>query len=401
MSLIDDLIAELCPHGVKHEMMGEMGTFVRGSGLQKKDFTETGVGCIHYGQIYTYYGTSTTTTKSFVSPELAATLRRARPGNLVIATTSENIDDVGKSVAWLGESEIVIGGHSCVFAHDLDPLYVAYYFQTEAFDSAKRRFAKGVKVKELATHELARIHIPVPPRKIQREIVRVLTTMESLKARRRQYAYYRDALLTFDEAGGVRRAPMCEVGEFIRGRRFTKADMVPTGIGSIHYGEIYTHYDTSTTTTISQVRPDLLPRLRFAHPGDVVVASVGETVEDVGKAVAWLGDGDVAVHDDCFVFRHSLNPQFVSYWFQTTALNAEKAKYVSRAKVKRLSGESLGKLAIPVPSPEEQARVVDILNTFVASVDDLSVVLPAELAARRQQYEYYRDRLLTFEEASV
>ncbi len=193
---------------------------------------------------------------------------------------------------------------------------------------------------------------------------------------------------------------MAEVGEFFRGRRFTKNDYVPDGIGCIHYGDIYTQYGTATTATVSHVRSDMISILRFAKPGDLVIAGVGETVEDVGKAVAWLGDGQVAIHDDCFAFRHSLNPRFVSYYFQTTAFHAEKNKFVARAKVKRLSSESLGKLTIPVPSLDEQERIVAILDKFDALVNDLSSGLPAEIKARRQQYEHYRDRLLSFREAA-
>jgi len=129
-----------------------------------------------------------------------------------------------------------------------------------------------------------------------------------------------------------------------------------------------------------------------------VIAAVGETVEDVGKAVAWLGDEPVAIHDDTFLFRHAMNTKFVSYYLQSSTFHAEKAKYVARAKVKRLSGESLAKITIPVPPLEEQARIVAILDKFDALVNDLSVGLPAELAARRKQYEHYRDRLLTFQE---
>jgi len=108
----------------------------------------------------------------------------------------------------------------------------------------------------------------------------------------------------------------------------------------------------------------------------------------------------VAIHDDCFAFRHSMNPKFVSYWFQTTRFHAEKNKFVARAKVKRLSRESLGKLKIPVPPAVEQERIVAILDKLDALVNDLSSGLPAEIKARRQQYTHYRDRLLTFQEAA-
>jgi len=106
-----------------------LGTFVRGNGLQKKDFVEAGVGCIHYGQIYTFYGTTASVTRSFVAPDLAAKLKSAHPGDLVVTTTSENEADVCKAVAWLGEGDIAIGGHSCVFRHTLDPIFVAYCVQ--------------------------------------------------------------------------------------------------------------------------------------------------------------------------------------------------------------------------------------------------------------------------------
>ena len=109
---------------------------------------------------------------------------------------------------------------------------------------------------------------------------------------------------------------------------------------------------------------------------------------------------EVAIHDDCFVFQHSMNPKFVSYCFQTQRFNAEKNKFVARAKVKRLSGESLAKLTIPVPPLEEQERIVAILDKFDALVNDMSFGLPAEIKARRQQYTQYRDRLLTFREAA-
>lgn len=86
--------------------LGEVGEFVRGNGLQKKDFVEFGVPCIHYGQIYTYYGTFTHQTKSFVSEAVAKKLKKAQSETLIIAGVSENKEYVCKTVVYLGSDEI-------------------------------------------------------------------------------------------------------------------------------------------------------------------------------------------------------------------------------------------------------------------------------------------------------
>jgi type I restriction enzyme, S subunit len=204
------------------------------------------------------------------------------------------------------------------------------------------------------------------------------------------------ALFAFTKRGDVPWRTLGEMGSFIRGRRFTKNDLVSEGLGAIHYGDIYKNFGTWAVDPVSRVRTDLAPSLRFAQTGDVVIAAVGETVEDVCKAVAWLGDEEVAVHDDCFIFRHSMDPKFVSYYLQTEAFHAEKARHVARAKVKRVSGESLRSLKIPVPPPEEQERIAETLDQLDVLVSDLLTALRDELDARRQQYAQYRDRLFAF-----
>ncbi len=94
-----------------------------------------------------------------------------------------------------------------------------------------------------------------------------------------------------------------------------------------------------------------------------------------------------------------MDPTFLAYVTQTTRFNHEKERHVSRAKVKRLSASGLGQVTVPIPPLATQRRIVAQLNQFDALVNDISVGLPAELAARRKQYEHYRDKLLTFEEA--
>ena len=214
MSKLEEMIRELCPGGVERKRLGDIGTIIRGNGLQKKDFTENGVGCIHYGQIYTYYGTCAYKTKSFVSPELAEKLQKVNKGDLVIAVTSENVEDVGKAVVWLGNEQIVTGAHAAVFKHNQDPKYVAYWFQTADFYSQKVKIAQGTKVIDLAPQKLEDVTMPIPPLPVQCEIVRILDNFAELTTeltekltaelteRKKQFEYYRDTLLTFGVRGG-------------------------------------------------------------------------------------------------------------------------------------------------------------------------------------------------------
>lgn len=189
--------------------MGEIGKFIRGNGLQKKDFTESGVGCIHYGQIYTHYGTAATETKSFVSPDLASKLRKARSGDLIIATTSENVEDVGKAVAWLGAEEIAISGDSYIYSHNQNPKFIAYLLQTHRFLQFKRMNVSGTKVIRISGESLEKYVVPIPPLELQEKIVTILDRFEALvndltqglpaeiAAVKEQYEYYRNRLLTF------------------------------------------------------------------------------------------------------------------------------------------------------------------------------------------------------------
>lgn len=193
---------------------------------------------------------------------------------------------------------------------------------------------------------------------------------------------------------------MGEVGEFIRGTGIQKSDFVEEGVGCIHYGQIHTHYGVWATQTKTFVSAEQANRSRRASFGDLVVATTSEDDNSVGKAVAWIGTEDVAVSTDALIFKHRLNPKYMSYFFQSTGFRDQKGKFITGTKVRRISSSGLNKIVIQVPPPERQDQIVEILDHFEALVNDLSVGLPAELAARRQQYEYYRDRLLTFKEAS-
>lgn len=191
-----------------------------------------------------------------------------------------------------------------------------------------------------------------------------------------------------------------EIGNFTRGAGIQKTDFRESGVGCIHYGQIHTHYGVWAKETKSFVSQEYSARLRKARKGDLVIATTSEDDDAVAKAVAWLGADEVAVSTDAYIFHHTIDPKYVAYFFQTESFQSQKKPHITGTKVRRISGERLAKIQIPVPPLEEQERIVAILDKFDALVNDLSSGLPAEIRARRQQYEHYRDRLLTFREAA-
>lgn len=191
---------------------------------------------------------------------------------------------------------------------------------------------------------------------------------------------------------------MSELGEFQRGKRFVKNDMISEGVPCIHYGEMYTYYGTWADKSKSFLSKELVERknLRIAENGDVVIVAAGETIEDIGMGTAWLGNEGVVIHDACFSYRSPLNPKYVAYFTRTKQFHDQIKKHISSGKISAINARGMEKVLIPVPSPEEQERIVTILDKFDTLTTSISEGLPKEIELRKKQYEYYRDLLLTF-----
>lgn len=318
-------------------------------------------------------------------------------------------------VSWWEQSIFVSDAFSVNPKAEVLPRYCFHWLKN--LQKQLHELQSGGGVPHVYPRDFAPLRIPIPcpkdPEKslaIQAEIVRILDCFTALtaeltaelKARKKQFSHYRDHLLSFED-GDVEWKALGNIGEFIRGRRFTKADYVDDGIDVIHYGEIYTRFGLYASQVFSQVGTGMADKLRYAEPGDVILTDVGETVDEVGKAMAWIGDTKVAIHDHCYAFRHQMNPKFVAYCMQSSSFIAKKHKYVAQTKVNTLLIKPFEKAEIPVPYPTdpkkslaEQARIVAILDKFDTLTTSLSEGLPREIKLRQQQYEYYRDLLLSF-----
>ncbi len=278
-------------------------------------------------------------------------------------------------------------------------------------------FLSGGDRAKLTKGKLVEIPIPIPcpsdtkkSLEIQNQIVHILDSFTELTAelaaelaaRKKQYTFYREQLFSFNEVE-IEREPLGVIGEFQRGKRFVKDDMIADGVPCIHYGEMYTYYGTWTNKSKSFLSKELVKRknLRIAENGDVVIVAAGETIEDIGLGTAWLGDEGVVIHDACFSYRSQLNPKYVAYFTRTKQFHDQIKKHISSGKISAINARGLEKVLIPVPSPEEQERIATILDKFDKLNTSISEGLPKEIELRKKQYEYYRDLLLTFPKNNI
>ncbi len=400
MNKIEQLLQQLCPDGVEWKELGEVGYFVRGNGMPKSDFTESGIGCIHYGQIYTYYGIFTDKTKSFVSQESAKKLQKVQKNDLIITNTSENIEDVCKTVVWLGEDEIVTGGHASIFKHNENPKYLAYYFQTEMFFVQKKKLAKGTKVIDVSAKDLAKVIIPIPPIAIQQEIVNILdkfTQLQAelqaeLQARRAQYEYYRNELLNFEgkEVEWKIIQNVC-LNIFSGGTPYTsRTDYYGGDIPWLRTQEVdwIDIYDTSIKITKEGLKNS---SAKLIPSNCVIVAMYGATAAKVAINKIPLCTNQACCNLE--IDEEQANYKYVFYWLCNEYKNL---KALGEGSQSNINGQKVKNYSIPIPPLSEQNRIVAILDKFDKLVNDISVGLPAEIEARRKQYEYYRGRLLEF-----
>lgn len=389
--------------------LGEIASMYGGlTGKNKTDFEEGNASYITYKNIFDNIEVDfDKLEKVKISP--SEKQNKVRYGDILFTGSSETSEDAGMSSAITTtiEEDIYLNSFSfgVRFNEDVEliPEFSKYLFRSHFMRAAISKTASGVTRFNISKERLKKLPIPLPPLSVQQEIVRILDKFTQLEAeleaeldcRKRQYEYYRNKLLSY-EGNEVEWKTLGEVGTFIRGNGLQKKDFVETGIGCIHYGQIYTYYGIKASETISYVTEDLAKTLRKASHNDLIIAGVSENIEDVCKCVVWEGEEDICVSGDTFIFKTDQNPHYIGHLLRTDNFLNYKRKNAIGAKVTRLQAGSLPKYTIPLPPLEEQQRIATILDKFDTLVNSISEGLPKEIALRRKQYEYYREKLLSF-----
>ena len=302
---------------------------------------------------------------------------------------------------------------------EINPKYLLYYLKSEKvlnlIDSKKEQGARFRFDFERWNY----IEIPIPSLETQEKIVKTLDVFTKyvselkleLEARKKQYEYYRDMLLSEEYlnklsgnpeilGGGYRlnSTTLGDIGKFTRGNGLQKKDFISYGKPVIHYGQIYTKFNFETDKTISFVNDDVFSKLKKANFNDILIATTSENIEDVGKCVVWLGNEEIGFSGDMYSYCTKENPKYIAYYFQTNKFQKQKEQKVTGTKLIRIHGDDMAKFSITLPPRVIQNKVVEVLDKFQDLLSDTQGLLPEEIEQRQKQYEYYREKLLTFDE---
>ena len=141
----------------------------------------------------------------------------------------------------------------------------------------------------------------------------------------------------------------------------------------------------------------MFSKLKKAKPNDILIATTSENIEDVGRCVVWLGNEEIGFSGDMYSYSTKENPKYIAYYFQTNKFQKQKEQKVTGTKLIRIHGNDMEKFSITLPPRFIQNKIVEVLDKFQDLLSDTQGLLPEEIEQRQKQYEYYREKLLTFE----
>ena len=375
MSEISDMIQRLCPDGVEYRKIKDTVGVNRGSRLTKSQLIDDGIYEVYHGSKDTPLGRY----NHYNAP---------RYSTIVVNTGGiggvKFLDDnfwCSDGSFWLGQVPYI------------EPKYLYYCLSGyEDYFYSKKRVG-GVPTIDRAVVE--DFEIPVPPLEVQRKIVEVLDNFSELtaeltaelEARKKQYEYYRDNLLNFNRGG----QNVSDVKWMTLQEMSTNCDRLRKPIASSKRvsGNI-PYYGASGIVDYVQ---------GYTCDGDfLLISEDGANLLTRTTPIAFSISGKNWVNNHAHVisFENQFTRRFVEYYFNSISLEP----YITGGAQPKLNQENLNRILIPIPPLAEQERIVSILDRFEALTTDLTAGLPAEIKARQQQYEYYRDQLLTFKRAN-
>ena len=410
LNRVEKLIFEFCPSGVKCKTLGELGEFYGGlSGKSKDDFSNGNAKYVTYMNIVSNIAININI-NTFVKIREDETQNKVEYGDTLFTGSSETPDEVGMSSVMTKKIDEPLYLNSFCFGFRLNdkniflPEFLKYLFRDKEIRKQIIKTGSGVTRFNISKKRFAKIIIPIPPICVQEEIVRILNNFTELEAeleaeletRKKQYSHYTHKLL-HSNLNMKSIGEVCDVGDGNHSSNYPKSsEMVETGVPFIRGTNLVN--GTISPKDMKFITAEKHNVLKKGHlkEGDVLFMNRG----DIGKTayipkqyenanlnsqIAWLR-----------AKRNVLTPKYLFFILNTSFI--QNGISHEGGALKQLTIKKLKAIKIPTPSLQEQERIASILDRFNTLVNDITIGLPAELNARRQQYEYYRNKLLTFKE---
>ena len=397
MSNLEELIEKLCPDGVEYVKLNTICSIYDGT-HSTPNYTDAGVKFASVENINAPYDTKKFIAledyqKYKIKPQVDDVLM-TRIGSIGVCYVIEDNQPLAYyvSLALLRPS-----------SKKINSKYLKYVIESVhgKKELRKRTLVNAVPIK-INKDDIGKIKLPVPPLEVQREIVRILDNFTfltaelaaELAARQKQYEYYRDLLLTFKPNESTilnERTNELELSGAIRWMKLGDIADIGTGNGNTNEG-----LDTGKYPFFVRSQ-DIKYKNEYDFDETAIITS-GDGV-GVGKIFHFVS-GKYALHQRAYrvhITSDSVLPKYFFYYFKNSFLT-----YISKASfhssVTSIRRPMMINFPVPVPPLEVQQRIVDILDRFDTLCNDISSGLPAEIEMRQKQYEYYRDKLLTFKE---
>lgn len=385
MSKLEKLIEQYCPDGVEWKTLGEVCDIHKGVQFNKTDMKEVGTYPVINGGI---------------NPSGYAEVFNEGKNTITISQGGASAGYVNflRNKFWLGAHCYAVIPYDVVLNK-----YLYHFIKMNEITLQQCQYGAGIPA--LAKSTISSLEIPVPPLPVQEEIVRILDAFTELQAelqkRKQQYNFYRDNLLTnYTSEQNVKEYCLGELFEFKNGLNASK-EQFGHGKPIVNYVNVYKKNSivSSDLTGRVELEASAIERYRVKR-GDVFFTRTSETREEVGFASVLLENIEDCVFSG-FVLRarpitNVILPEFCKYCFATYKIRKQIIQSSTLTTRALTNGASLSKVKIMIPSIAEQQRIVAILDRFDTLTNDLTSGLPAEIEKRRQQYEFYRDKLLTF-----
>lgn len=414
MTRLAKLIDELCPDGVEYKRLGELGSFYSGlTGKNKKDFVDGNAKYITYVNVFSNPGLKNEQAESvkISKDENQTTLKL---GDVIFTGSSETKEESGMSSVVTEEpaEELYLNSFCFVWRPEnksvFEPNFLKYLFRSHEIRKRIIKTSNGVTRFNVSKEKMKKVLIPVPPLEIQREIVRILDKFTELKTklnaelaaeqkvREQQYEYYLNKV--FESEKNVQWKSMGDLFPQIRngfvgtikpyftdkehGVRYLEGTNIHDG--TISDNEVlYVTKEFHQKHINNALKADDILMVQSGHIGECAV--VGDKYKGANcHALIIMSNGG------------KCDSQYVSYYFHSNKGRKSLKPAITGGTIKHVLATKMKNVKIPVPPLAEQQRIVDVLDRFDAICHDLTAGLPAEIEARQKQYEYYRDKLLTF-----